>query len=92
MTAYLSDNNLFNTNQHGFRTGRSCLSQLLDHFDDVLTKLQSGDNVDVIYLDFAKAFDKVDFNLVIQKMKSLGIQGNIIKWIKEFLQITNRKS
>ena len=89
LTAYLSDNNLFNMNQHGFRTGRSCLSQLLDHFDDVLTKLQSGDNVDVIYLDFAKAFDKVDFNLVIQKMKSLGIRGNIIKWIKEFL--TNRE-
>ena len=41
--------------------------------------------VDVIYLDFAKAFDKVDHGLLIQKLKRLGISGNLLKWIDSFL-------
>ena len=49
---FMNENNLFNDNQHGFRSGRSCLSQLLEHFDQILDLLESGGNVDVIYLDF----------------------------------------
>ncbi|CAL4152237.1 unnamed protein product, partial [Meganyctiphanes norvegica] len=59
--AYLEENNLFNPGQHGFRQGRSCLSQLIAHFDNISRLLEDGKNVDVVYLDFAKAFDKVDF-------------------------------
>ena len=44
-----------------FLTSRSCLSQLLTHFDRIMKHLEEGKNVDVLYLDFAKAFDKVDF-------------------------------
>ena len=51
----LEQNGLMNSNQHGFRAGHSCLSQLLQHFDEVTKLLESGVNVDVIYLDFAKA-------------------------------------
>ena len=46
-----------NPAQHGFRQGRSCLSQLLEHYDNILKILEEGGNADVIYLDFAKAFD-----------------------------------
>ena len=45
-------------------------------------------NVDIIYLDFAKAFDKLDFNITLKKLKHLGITGKIGKWIHSFL--TNR--
>ena len=48
ITAYLEENQLLNPNQHGFRSGRSCLSQLLEHFDTILNYLQAGANVDVI--------------------------------------------
>ena len=41
-------------NQHGSRAGRSTLSHLLLHYDEVLTALESGENMDVIYLDFSK--------------------------------------
>ena len=85
---YLDEQNLFNTSQHGFRSGRSCLSQLLAHYDKIISLLEQGQNVDVIYLDFAKAFDKLDFNVTFQKLKQLGIGGKIGKWIHSFL--TNR--
>ena len=77
--------NLFHSSQHGFRKGRSCLSQLLAHHDFVLRLLAEGQNVNTVYLDFAKAFDKVDFNIVLSKMKKIGIHGKILDFIKAFL-------
>ena len=71
--------------QHGFRSGRSTLSQLLSHFDKVLKGLERGEDVHVVYLDFAKAFDKVDFGVVLKKLKSLGIRGKLGRWIHCFL-------
>ena len=81
----MNDKDLFNKNQHGFRSGRSCLSQLLEQFDLILNILDDDANADVIYLDFSKAFDKVDHQIVLQKIKQLGITGNIHHWLKSFL-------
>ena len=82
---YLEENNLFNSTQHGFRRGRSCLSQLLTHFEKVLTRLEDNQCVDVIYLDFSKAFDKVDHSVVLEKLRLIGITGKLHEWIKSFL-------
>jgi len=82
---YLEDNASFNQSQHGFRSGRSCLSQLLAHYEKILSELEEGHNVDVIYLDFAKAFDKLDFNVTLNKLKMLCIDGKIGRWIHSFL-------
>lgn len=58
------ENNLFNESYHdGFCSKWSCLSQLLSHMGMILTYLKNGSNVEVIYLDFSKAFDKVDQNI-----------------------------
>ena len=46
-------------NQHGFTRGRSCLTNLLEFFEEVYERMDEGKPVDVVYLDFAKAFDKV---------------------------------
>ena len=75
ITSYLSINDLFNPNQHGFRKGHSCLSELLAHYEDVLASLEKDACVDVVYLDFKKAFDKVDFCTLLNKIKSFGIGG-----------------
>ena len=56
---FLESNNLLCSHQHGFRSGHSCLTQLLHHFDDVLENYLVGADTDTIYLDYAKAFDKV---------------------------------
>ena len=81
LVSYLDEGNLLNQSQHGFRHGRSCLSQLLAHYDEVLDLLEKGLNVDTIYLDFSKAFDKVDHQIVIAKLSSLGIGGKLLDWL-----------
>ena len=85
MVRYLEHNEMFNNSQHGFRQRRSCLSQLLSHFDKIITRLETNQNVDVIYLDFAKAFDKVDHTILLQKLELLGVNGKLHDWIKSFL-------
>ena len=88
LVSFLDATDAFNVNQHGFRVGRSCLSQLLTHYDNIISLLEKGVNVDTVYLDFAKAFDKVDHSIVLKKLSLLGIRGNVLSWIKSFL--TNR--
>ena len=85
LTSYLNDLDLFNKQQHGFRSGRSCLSQLIEHHQQVAAILETRGNVDVVYLDFAKAFDKVDYGILLQKLKSMGICGLLLKWLHSFL-------
>ena len=90
VVSHLEKNNLYNNTQHGFRAGRSCLSQLLSHYDKILSLLDSGANVDVIYLDFAKAFDKLDFSVTLTKLKRLGVSGKVGQWIQSFLTSRNQ--
>ena len=61
------------------------MTQLLAHHDYIISLLEQGQNVDVVYLDFAKAFDKVDHNIVLAKAHKYGIRGKLFDWIKEFL-------
>ena len=82
---HIESNNLLSDNQHAFRSGRSCLSQLLQHIEYVLETLEKKCNIDVIYLDFSKAFDKVDHSILMQKVKQFGIQGKIYTWLENFL-------
>ena len=83
---FIETNNLLNPNQHGFRAGRSCLSQLVQHFDLIIEHMEEGKNVDVIYLDFSKAFDKLDFQITLDKINNMGIQGKLKEWISCFLR------
>ena len=62
---FLETHQKMNPKQHGFRSGRSYLSQLLGHYKKILEELEKSNNVDVIYLDFAKAFDKVDHGILL---------------------------
>ena len=89
ISEHMEKNDLFNKSQHGFRAGRSCLSQLLEQYDLILSMLDNNSNVDVVYLDFSKAFDKVDHKIVLNKINNLGIEGKVHSWLKSFL--TGRK-
>lgn len=82
---FLETKNLFNPNQHGFRSGRSTISQLIEHQEQILTRLEHGGLVDVVYLDFAKAFDKVDFGVLMESLKNFGVTGKIGVWFHNFL-------
>ena len=85
LVEYLQENNLLPDNQHGFISGRSTLSQLLNHIEDAIRSYEEGKVTDTIYLDFAKAFDKVDHDILCHKLKELGITGKVGVWIKNFL-------
>ena len=86
ITKYLIEHALYNTGQHGFVGGRSCVSQLLQHRMDILNALQDGYGTDVVYLDFAKAFDKVDHATLLQKIAHIGIGGKLLGWIRNFFE------
>ena len=88
MISFLAAKGCFNDTQHGFRSGRSCLSALLDVFDNIMHMLDSDSTVDMVYLDFSKAFDKVDHGIVLHKLRSMGITGSLGFWFHQFL--TNR--
>ena len=80
---------LMNNEQHGGRRKKSCLSQLLEHHDKILRMLEENANVDVIYTDFKKAYEKVDHKKLLEKMeKKYGITGKLKNWLTDFL--TNR--
>ena len=89
MVTYIEENSILTEQQHGFRRHRNCLTQLLIHIDNILSIVGDEANADVIYLDFAKAFDKVDHKILLYKIQKLGIQGKVYNWIESFLR--NRK-
>jgi hypothetical protein len=82
---HLNANNFFSDYQHGFMHGRSCASNLLAVLDAWTDAIDQGMPIDVIYLDLAKAFDKVSHNKLLIKLKAYGINGNLLSWIKDFL-------
>ncbi|XP_052675417.1 uncharacterized protein LOC128157091 [Crassostrea angulata] len=71
--------------QHGFRSKRSCETQLLITLDKIGKNLDQGEQTDIILLDFSKAFDKVPHKRLLQKMDYYGIRGVTLKWIQDFL-------
>jgi len=83
---HLNKHGLIKDSQHGFRSGRSCTSNLLDFLDKVTEYINQRDNVDVVFLDFAKAFDKVPHMRLLAKLQAHGIDGNVIKWIESWLK------
>ena len=83
--AFLTDNELLTDKQHGFSKARSCLTNLLESFEEWTAALDEHYAVDVIYLDFKKAFDSVPHQRLLSKIKLYGIEGNIFKWLSSFL-------
>ena len=86
---HLEKYNLLRQSQHGFMTGKSTLSNLLEYLEELTKLVDQGHSVDIVYLDFAKAFDKVPHIRLVKKCEGLGIQGRILRWIQCWL--TDRK-
>jgi len=82
---YFFSNNLFSSQQYGFIKGRSTVLQLLKISDDWTNLLENGGQIDVIYTDLEKAFDKVPHQRLLSKLHSYGINSVLISWIKSFL-------
>lgn len=85
ITDYLENEGLLSKHQYGFRKGKSCTTNLLDFYNCVTKELDLRNSVDIVYIDFQKAFDKVPHQALLHKLKRIGIQGSTFEWIKNWL-------
>ena len=89
IVAHLRANFLTCAAQHGFTEGKSTTTNLLEALDHWMEALSHSIPVDVIYLDYAKAFDTVPHERLLQQISSFGLSDNCLLWIRNFL--TGRK-
>ena len=73
ITKLIDRNQEIRGSQHGFRSKRSCLTNLLIFMEEVAEQLDNGEAIDVLYLDFQKAFDKVPHVRLLAKLKEVGV-------------------
>ena len=81
----MDENDILSDKQHGFREGRSCLSNLLEIMECWTEILDEDDGIDVAYLDFRKAFDLVSHRHLLYKMSKYGIKNQVLQWVSAFL-------
>lgn len=72
--------------QHGFVRGKSTISNLLLFQEYVLSAFRRNEQVDAVYIDMAKAFDKVDHAILISKLKGYGVADPLLSWIASYLR------
>ena len=82
---FLDRESLLSESQHGFRSRRSCQTNLLEYTDKLLKMLDSGKCADVIYLDFRKAFDTVGHQRLVKLLRYHGIRGEVADWLQAWL-------
>ena len=85
MVEFLVKHKLLNSSQHGFLKARSCLTNMLCFLEEITKWIDVGSPVDIIYLDFQKAFDKVPHQRLLLKLKAHGIGDSITDWIEQWL-------
>ena len=79
--------NLLDPRQHGFINGKSCTTQMVPFTDELALALNNKSRMDVIYFDFAKAFDSVSHDLILRKLKYLyNVDGLMLRFIKSYLE------
>ena len=79
-------NGLISKHQHGFLKKKSCLTNLLETRDILTEAVHCGYVADVVYTDFAKAFDRVPHKRLLHKLKAYGIRGMLLTWIEAWLK------
>ena len=83
--SHLDKFKILNDAQHGFRKNRSCETQLITTLRDFSNALNDKSQTDAIFLDFSKAFDKVDHEILLSKLTDYGINSTLVTWAESFL-------
>ena len=96
---HLQSHNLLSRNQWGFRKNHSTEGLLLHMTETWKSALDQGLVVGVLFVDFRKAFDSVNHSILLEKLKAIGISGNLFSWLanylsnrNQFVQISGKKS
>ncbi|GAB0190170.1 mitochondrial enolase superfamily member 1 [Grus japonensis] len=85
ITQHVQVNQVIRPSQHGFIKGRSCLTNLISFYDKETCLVDKGKAMDVVYLDFSKAFDTISHSIVLQKLAAHGLDGHTLHWVKNWL-------
>ncbi|RMC13342.1 hypothetical protein DUI87_10877 [Hirundo rustica rustica] len=85
ITQNLQDGQGIRPSQHGFRRGRSCLTNLITFYDQVTHLVDAGKAVDVVCLDFSKAFDTVSHSILLNKLAARGLDRSSLCWVRNWL-------
>ncbi|GAB0185423.1 mitochondrial enolase superfamily member 1 [Grus japonensis] len=85
ITQHVQDNQAIRPSQYGFMKGRSCLTNLISFYDKVTHLVDEGKAVDVVYLDFSKAFDIISHSILLEKLAAHGLDGQTHHWVKTWL-------
>ena len=86
ISQHASNHNIICNEQHGFLKNHSCETQLLETVNDLSASLNSNNQIDLLLLDFSKAFDKVSHPHLPHKLSYYGITGPLLNWISDFLK------
>ena len=86
ITWYVRDNQGIRPSQQGFMKGRSSLTNLISFYDLVTHLVDEGKAVDVVYLDFSKAFDTVSHSILLQKLAVRGLDRYTLGWVRNWLE------
>ncbi|CAM4562142.1 unnamed protein product [Caretta caretta] len=82
---HLDERKVIRNSQHGFTKGKSCLTNLIAFYDEITGSVDEGKAVDVLLLDFSKAFGTVSHSILASKLKKYGLDEWTIKWIESWL-------
>ena len=86
MLVFLRRHGVINRQQHGFLSGRSTSTNLLETLNDWTLTINDKKSIAVTYIDFAKAFDTVSHDKLLVKLAGYGITGQLLLWINSFLR------
>ncbi|CAM5119301.1 unnamed protein product, partial [Natator depressus] len=82
---HLEERKVIRNSQHGFTKGKSCLTNLIAFYDEITGSVDEGKAVDVLFLDFSKAFGTVSHSILASKLKKYGLDEWTIRWIESWL-------
>ena len=85
LSSFIDNYNILKNNQFGFRKNNDTSDAIIEYLNHAYNSLNSKNNIITVFLDFKKAFDTVNLDLLLTKLEHVGIRGVILGWFRTYL-------